>query len=285
MAKNIYVSAFADEAGSDLKTQIKALNNAGIEYIEIRGVDGKPFTDRNPKEASKIAKILRENGIRIKTLGSPCGKIGVLDDFAPHLELFKRTLELANVTGADCIRLFSFYIPEGEKAEKFRDVVVERLSRFCEEAEGSGVYLCLENEKGIYGDIAVRSAELLKLIPNIHAVFDSANFVQAGQDVQQAWTVLKDRVHYIHIKDINERGDIVPAGLGIGLYPEILKEYASRGGGFVTLEPHLAEFAGLAGLEREGEKSEIGGCYHFKDNEEAFAAAADYLKKILNSIE
>lgn len=285
MAKNIFVSAFADEAGADLSTQIKALNNAGIGYIEIRGVDGRPFTDRTPKEALKIAKKLSDNGIKVKTLGSPCGKIGVNDDFGPHLELFKRTLELANVTGADCIRLFSFYIPEGEKAEKYRDVVLERLDRFCQEAKGSGVYLCLENEKGIYGDIAVRCAELLALLPNIHAVFDSANFVQAGQDVKQAWTILKDRVHYIHVKDINEKGDIVPAGLGIGLYPEILKEYASRGGGFVTLEPHLAEFAGLSGLEREGEKSEIGGCYHFKDNEEAFASAADHLNKILNEIE
>ena len=100
MADNIQLSAFADEAGSDLSIQIKALNEAGISNIEIRGVDGKPFTDRTPAQAKEIADKLAASGIKIRSLGSPCGKIGVKDDFAPHLELFKRTVELGNTVGA-----------------------------------------------------------------------------------------------------------------------------------------------------------------------------------------
>jgi sugar phosphate isomerase/epimerase len=283
MADNIQISAFADEAGSDLAVQIKALNDAGIGYIEIRGVDGKPFTDRTPAEAKIISDTLAASGIKIRSLGSPCGKISVKDDFAPHLDLFKRTVELGNTVGAECIRLFSFYIPEGDRPEDHRDTVLERLSAFCDAAKGSGLYLCHENEKGIYGDVAVRCAELMAELPDLHSVFDSANFIQAGQDVRQAWTILKNRVHYIHVKDATADGTIVPAGEGIGLYREILSEYSKRGGGGITLEPHLAVFDGLAGLEREGEKSNVGS-YSFNSNEEAFAAGVKYLKGVLANI-
>lgn len=42
-------------------------------------------------------------------LGSPFGKIGINDDFAPHLDSFKHSLELADILGAKHICLFSFY--------------------------------------------------------------------------------------------------------------------------------------------------------------------------------
>ena len=45
MAKANYIlSAFADEASASFPEQLEALREAGIDRIEIRGVDGKPFT-------------------------------------------------------------------------------------------------------------------------------------------------------------------------------------------------------------------------------------------------
>lgn len=278
--ENIRIAAFADEAGSELSTQIQALNRAGIDRIEIRGVDGTPFVNRTACEAKEISDRLSENGIKVWSVGSPLGKISVKDDFAPHLDLFKHTLELAVATGASCIRLFSFYIPEKTGPEDCRDEVFKRLQAFCDAAKGSGVMLCHENEKGIYGDNAVRCAELLADFPSLFGVFDSANFIQCGQDVKQAWSVLKKRIHYLHVKDAVSDGTVVPAGEGNGLYPEILAEFSEMGGGTVTLEPHLKVFSGLAGLEQEGGETKIG-TYSYRTNEEAFAAAAGYLKQIL----
>ena len=48
-------------------------------------------------------------------------------------------------------------------------------------AKGSGIVLCHENEKGIYGDIASRCAEIHRELPALKAVFDPANFIQCGQ--------------------------------------------------------------------------------------------------------
>lgn len=70
------------------------------------------------------------------SLGSPLGKIGIEEDFAPHLDVFRRCLETAAITGAACIRLFSFFLPAGSDPALYRDEVMDRLSRFLEEAEG-----------------------------------------------------------------------------------------------------------------------------------------------------
>jgi len=112
-------------------------------------------------------------------------------------------------------------------------------------------------------------------------VFDPANFVQCGEDVAAAWQLLRPYVWYLHIKDALPDGSVVPAGCGAGHIPEILADYAARGGTAVTLEPHLAEFVGLSALERAGETSRIGAVYRYPTAEAAFAAAADALRKLL----
>ena len=49
---------------------------------------------------------------------------------------------------------------------------------------------------------------------------------------------------------------------------------------FFTLEPHLTVFEGLAGLEREGEKSNVGS-FSYPDANTAFDAAVTAFDKII----
>ena len=44
MKDRIEISGFADEIAEDLKTQIEVIKKLGISYIEMRGVNGKPFS-------------------------------------------------------------------------------------------------------------------------------------------------------------------------------------------------------------------------------------------------
>lgn len=90
--------------------------------------------------------MLGFSGLAVWSLGSPFGKIGINDDFAPHLDSFKHSLELADILGAKHICLFSFY------GTSDIDPVLERLNAFIEAAKGTDIVLCHENEKGIYGD-------------------------------------------------------------------------------------------------------------------------------------
>lgn len=273
-------AAFADESSPILSGQIDALKRNGFDYLEIRNINGKNISDLTLAEAKEIAAQLADQGLAVKSLGSPIGKIQVDGDYAAHLDLYKHTLDLAGVFGADKIRLFSFYIPKGMDPAACRDTVLRRMDDFVVLAKPHGVTACHENEKGIYGDIASRCLDLHRNVPGLAAVFDPANFIQCGQDTLEGWKMLCDYVNYMHIKDALPDGRVVPPGEGIGYVPVLLEKFAAQGGKLLSLEPHLSDFVGLKALEREGEES-IVGALSFESNEAAFDHAAKALKKLL----
>ena len=276
--KQFTLAAFADEAGSDVEVQIQALQENGVPCLEIRGVGDKNVTALTVDEAKELKKRLDDAGISVWSIGSPLGKISVGDEFAPHLDTFKHTLELSRVLGAGNIRMFSFFCPKGEAAY-CRDIVFERLHQFCAAAQGSGITLCHENEKGIYGDTADRCLDILQNFPAIKAVYDPANFLQCGEDTIRAWELLEPYIAYMHVKDVRADGVVVPAGQGDGQIPELLTRYEKLGGQVLTVEPHLAVFEGLDALEN-GEKTKIGE-FEYPSQRDAFDAAVNALKGLL----
>ena len=224
---NFKLAAFADEASGKLDGQILAMKRNGVDFLEIRGVDGENIADISVEKAKEIEKKLSDNGLAVWSLGSPYGKLGITDDFDAHLDKFKRSIEVAHVLKAEHMRIFSFYV-RPEDSEKYRDKVFRQLERFCEAASGSGVILCHENEKGIYGDIADRCLDIHKNIPQLRAVFDPANFIQCGVDILKAYDKLAPYTEYMHIKDaLRECGRVVPAGYGDGDVKYILNDLLS----------------------------------------------------------
>lgn len=275
------IYAFADEASPIIDEQIKAMKENEVDGLEIRYVDGINISDISDSKAKEVRKKLDDANLRVWTIGSPIGKIDIeKDSFALHTEKFKRTLELADILGAENIRLFSFFTPS-ENRDSYKDKVIERLSAFCEIAKGSSITLCHENEKGIYGDIPERCLEIHKALPEMKAIFDPANYVQCGVDTLKAWGIIKPYVKYLHIKDSLTDGSIVPAGKGDGNIKYILDDFRKLGGDNVTLEPHLTVFDGLAALEKEGDASVIGEVYKYSSAEEAFAAAVSALRGLI----
>lgn len=257
--EDLRIFAFADEADPSFEGQIDAMLRNDLQGIEIRSVDGQNIGEISCDKARELRRRLDDAGLTTWSIGSPIGKIHIeTDDFEAHKETFKRQLEIAHILGAENLRMFSFYMPMDKDPSIYKNEVIDRLGVLTNLAIGSGVLLCHENEKGIYGDNAARCLEILEAVPLLRAVFDPANFVQCGQDTIEAWNLLKPYVKYMHIKDSRNDGSIVPAGLGDGNISYLLSEYRLQGGREVTMEPHLAEFAGLGALEREGEKSQVG---------------------------
>lgn len=256
---DLRIFAFADEADPSFEGQIDAMLRNDLQGLEIRNVDGKNIGEISCDTARELRRHLDDAGLITWSIGSPIGKIHIeTDDFEAHKETFKRQLEIAHILGAENLRMFSFYLPKDKDPALYKNEVIDRLGALTNLAIGSGVLLCHENEKGIYGDTAARCLEILEAVPLLRAVFDPANFVQCGQDTVEAWEMLKPYVKYMHIKDARRDGTIVPAGLGDGNLSYLLAEYRLQGGREVTMEPHLSEFTGLSALEREGEKSQVG---------------------------
>lgn len=269
--------AFADEASPKLAEQIVAMRENNIEFLEMRGVNGTNVAKLTAAQAKDAARELRAADLKVWALGSPAGKSPITQDFSVEREQFLRLLETAQITEARCIRLFSFYGTDGK--DEYRDEVLERLSRFIDLARGSGVILCHENEKGIWGDNDVRCAEIHRALPELKAVFDPANFVQCGVDTLGAWSLLKPYTYYGHIKDALADGRVVPPGQGLGHLKEYLPDLLKNSSGVLTMEPHLTKFVGLSALENGDDKA-VGGL-SFETPRAAFDYAVKCLRELL----
>ena len=249
------LSGFADEISEDLDTQLDVLEKLRIKYLEFRGVWGKNVLKLSDDEVARVKAELARRGIGVSAIGSPIGKIQIDDPFEPHLEDFRRALYLAAYFDSRYIRIFSFYVPEGQ-ADRYRPQVMERLRALLDAAKGHDVILLHENERHIYGDIPRRCLDILETMasPQMRMTFDPHNYVMSGIDPQEAYQMLVDHIAYMHIKDaIAAEGRTVPAGQGDGKIPEILRDLHRRGfDGFLSLEPHLSSggpFRGYSGPE------------------------------------
>ena len=275
------IYAFADESGAMIDHQIVSMQRNGLDGLEIRNVDGVNVSDIPLEKAREVRKKLDNAGLATWSIGSPIGKIHIEnDDFAAHLEKFRHTIEVAHVLGSENIRMFSFYLPQEKDPAIYKNEVIDRIGQFLAIAEGSGVDLCHENEKGIYGDIAPRCLELHQALPGLKGVFDPANYIQCGQDTWEGWQLLAPYIKYLHIKDATPDGKIVPSGHGIGNVGKIVAAFAAQGGRALSVEPHLAVFDGLAKLEENGDMSKIGG-FVYPSADDAFDAACNALKKLI----
>lgn len=250
------LSGFADEISPDLTVQLDTLEGLGIRYLELRGVWNKNVLALDDREIKTIKTELTKRGIKVSAIGSPIGKIKIDDPFGPHLRDFRRAIDIAEYLECPYIRIFSFYVPEGE-ADAYRLQVLDRLGALLNEAEGHPVTLLHENERHIYGDIPRRCLDILETFdsPQLRMTFDPANFVLCGvRPFTEGYPLLKEYIAYLHIKDARmAQQEIVPAGEGDGELLPLFQALVKDGfDGFASLEPHLAHagaFSGFSGPE------------------------------------
>ena len=281
---NFILSAFADEAGGGLLSQIEALKANGLTHIEPRGLDEGNISAYTADQARAVRKILDEHGVGVSSVGSYFGKIGIGDDFGPHFEEFKQCVENACILGTKNIRMFSFYMPGDEDPAIYKDAVFERLEIMADYARKSDIWCCHENEKGIYGDTDDRCLEILSTFEGkIKGIFDPANFIQCHVDILPAYEKLGKYIEYMHVKDCRMAdGFVVPCGKGDGHLAELLRLFHEKDGDrFLTLEPHLKVFKGLENLEQTGGAESVKEEFEYPTNRDAFNAACEAFHQVL----
>jgi sugar phosphate isomerase/epimerase len=251
------LTGFADEISPELEEQLETLAQESMGYMELRSLWNTNVLDLTDEELGRVKSATAQRGIRISSIGSPIGKVPVTEPFGPHLERFRRALYAADVMEAPYIRVFSFFVPEGQEPGHYRDEVIDRMGIMASQAENSGITLLHENEKDIYGDVPSRCLDLLASVgsPALRAAWDAANFVQCGvRPYREGYVSLRPYVEYVHVKDaLSGSDEVVPAGEGDGQLPETLSALRASGfDGFFSLEPHLASagtFSGFSGPE------------------------------------
>jgi len=241
------LSAFADEIDPDPVRQIEVLEQCGIRHIELRSIHKTNVLALTDAQVADLKSLLQKHGFKLSAIGSPIGKVRVDEPFEPHVERFRRAIELCKVFDTPNIRIFSYYPPEGgtwdHATDAHRKAVFDRMEQKVRLAEKEGVCLLHENEHRIFGDSPERVVQLFAAIrsPAFRAVYDPANYVYGGYDPIDGWEKTKDATAHFHIKDWIKGEEVgrIP-GEGHGRIPEVMADAVKRGyDGFATMEPHL----------------------------------------------
>ena len=254
------LSAFADEVVDDFLEQVKYLAGERVGYIEPRFISKANIMDLAKDKLNEAKKMIQDHGLKVSAIGSPIGKVRLDEPFEPHLDKFKHAVELALLFETPYIRMFSYYAPEGQNIDDYRDQVMERMAAKVEVLKDVDVTMVHENEANIYGHTAEQCVDIIKTInsPRLRLVYDPANFVwgeKMTNNVEVCWPVMKPYVVHIHIKDwklgAKDVGSI--PGEGDGQIKELLAELAAMDyDGCLTMEPHLqagGQFGGSTGPE------------------------------------
>ncbi|MEG1806344.1 MAG: Gfo/Idh/MocA family oxidoreductase, partial [Clostridia bacterium] len=172
--------------------------------------------------------------------------------------------------------------------EEYRVEVIKRVKEMADYSASFEIKCCHENEKGVYGKTAANCLDLRESVgENLGLIFDPANFIECDEDVNVAYETLEKYLTNMHLKDIvKESGEIVPCGDGDANIEILLKRFAKQlGTRFLTIEPHLNAFDGLATFDKETVEKLSEKKNKYKSLSESFAVACNAAHKILNTVQ
>ncbi|MFT5905932.1 MAG: sugar phosphate isomerase/epimerase [Cryomorphaceae bacterium] len=255
------LTGFADEAGKDLGTQIKATQELGWNYISARGIDGVNIHDLSETAFDKAVEQLDEAGIKIAEFGSLIGTWAksINTDFNITLDEVERSIPRMYRLGTKIVRVMSYaQAPWGtdqQEQERFR-----RLREITARFTDAGIITAHENCMNWGGFSAEHTLRLIDEVPDMKLIFDTGNPTfqrdrsKPNSDGSFPWQdslaffhQVKEHVVHVHVKDcINPVSDDVepvytfPAK-GQSYVQEIISELKqSEYKGFIAIEPHVA---------------------------------------------
>jgi len=255
----MYLTGFADEAGKDIATQIRATKELGWRYIESRGIDGKNIHDLSDAEFDCVADALAEAGVKINCFGSAIANWGKAIDqpFDSSLDETRRAIPRMKRLGTQLIRIMSFAVlkdrsPDDQmESERFH-----RLRELQKMFADAGLTPVHENCMNYGGMGWVYTQKLVEAVPGLKLVFDTGNPVftddytqDEPRPKQSAWEFyrhVRQHIAYVHIKDgrwlaDKSEAEFTFAGEGVAEVERIVADLHKTGydGGF-SIEPHLA---------------------------------------------
>jgi sugar phosphate isomerase/epimerase len=258
---SVILSGFADESAihKTAVEQFAAFAALGMQYYSIRFVDVgggiKNVMDLTKSEILKIRHSEAEYGLNVSSIGSPIGKVKLLDvddgthnkyvPFKKYLDKdVKRVCQLAHAFETKLIRGFSFYHPKDTDLLSHVPQVVDQLGQIAETCHRSDLTFGLEVEANLVGQNGEILAEIHRQVnhPAMMLIFDGANLVCQGYTTSETfeqYKAMKSGLGWLHIKDYRLRQPVKVKG---HVEEDALKHFVPSDQGHAGHERILADF-------------------------------------------
>jgi sugar phosphate isomerase/epimerase len=260
----VLLSGFADEGPVDKKAeaQLTMLSALGMSWYSLRFVDVgggvKNVMKLTKAEIRRLRRLHGEFGIRVSSVGSPIGKVKLLDvddgtanayvPFDRYLSRdVQRAVDLAGEFETRLIRGFSFYHPKGTSPDEHVDAAAERLSKIAEVCARGDVIFGLEVEANLIGQNGRLLRQLHRKVghPNLCLIFDGGNLSSQNlrpDETYAEYEAMRAGIGWMHIKDyqidpklawtghVDEERlkNFVPADQGDSAHEAILRDFRQR---------------------------------------------------------
>jgi len=260
-------TGIADEAGSDIHTQIQATRTLGWDSIELRNVSvnnsaAASIHEIPQSDFENVADVLQKDSMNVCGIGSTIGNWAhpIDDPFEITLEELTRLIPRAQQLNVNIIRIMSYAVRKNndgsDAADQRSPERFQRLREISKRLTDAGLIPAHENCMN-YGGMGIRyTEELLSEVPGLKLVFDTGNPVfnrdrtkPHPQPFQNAWDfyrAIADNIVHVHIKDCvwnpaKQDAEYLFPGEGHGFVREILADLKKRAyTGYVSIEPHMA---------------------------------------------
>lgn len=221
----VILSGFADEGpvSKRAEEQLTMMRALGLSHYTIRFVDvGNGIKNAmllDKQEIKQLQKLHKEYGISVSCIGSPLGKVKLLDvddgttnryvPFKKYLNTeVKHAIELAHAFETKLIRGFSFYHPHGSDPWQYLDQAADQLAEIVAMCAKEGLIYGNEVESHLIGGDGETLIALHKKInsPNTCIIMDVGNLESMGhspEGVFEQYLKSKPGLGWIHIKGFN----------------------------------------------------------------------------------
>lgn len=276
------LGVIGDEISQDFTHTLDVALELGLTYIELRSLWGKNVVDLPWDDVRKAKKLLDARGLKVSAVAGPLYKTYINGRGRPgkgatflagdrpeeeHLDILRRSIELALFFETPIIRTFSFW-REAEPTEDVFSRIAAKLEEPLRIAAREGVTLALENEHECFAGTGAETATLLTVLSraghsNLKVIWDPGNaFFLGERPYPDGYENVKQQIVHVHVKDarINpktQKPEWTPVGRGHVDFKGQLATLATDGfSGVVSLETH---FVPPGGTSEEGTRESFRG--------------------------
>jgi L-ribulose-5-phosphate 3-epimerase len=216
----IPIGAITDEFSLDIEVALDAMSKLGMTIAELRLIGNRNIIDLSDEEIRRIREQVEARGMRVLSIASPVLKC-VLPDAPPLDERFQqdvfgsaytiadqprlaqRAMEIAELTGAKFIRVFSYW--RTTAPEQCHDKIITALRGLADKAGARGLIIGLENEHACNVATGAEAGRILDALdhPALKSIWDPANAFMLGErPFPDGYSKLPaTRVAHVHAKD------------------------------------------------------------------------------------
>lgn len=242
-------AVMTDEISQDPGRAVAIARKFGLDGVELRSAWEKNPHELSRVEIGKINALIRDAGLQMPCVAAPVFKCRLEEplDYLAHLEILKRSIEVAHALGADLVRGFTFW-DDGRFAHNL-PLIAEKIATVAPILADGGVTLALESDPATYANSNQKLALVLPRVAADHvkALWDPGNNIyvkDAGRPFPEGYETLRPYLAHVHVKDVKlDPATGVPEACRVGDgavgFAAVFKRLSADGyRGWASLETH-----------------------------------------------